>query len=87
MSCGTDEHGKVVLYAPMKAIRRKCLDCCLGSANEVKLCVSKTCSLYPYRFGKDPRRKPRVYTEEQKEILVKRLQGGRVKSPPKGSGS
>ena len=40
---------------PIKAIRLKCLDCCCGSANEVRLCNLKKCPLYPYRFGKRPR--------------------------------
>ena len=42
---------KKALY-PLKAIRAKCLDCCCGSSNEVRLCPTVECSLYPYRFGK-----------------------------------
>ena len=38
----------------LKAIRAKCLDCCMGQSNEVKLCPVADCPLYPYRFGKDP---------------------------------
>lgn len=34
-----------------QAIRKYCLDCCLGSANEVKLCSCQNCPLYTYRFG------------------------------------
>ena len=41
---------------PIKAIRAKCLDCCCGNPNEVRLCPISTCSLYPYRFGKNPDR-------------------------------
>lgn len=37
---------------PMKAIRRKCIDCSCGSSNEVKLCPVQNCPLYTYRFGK-----------------------------------
>lgn len=51
---------------PVKAIRAYCLYCMCGQANEVKLCPSSECSLYPYRLGKNPNRKPH-YTEEQKE--------------------
>lgn len=58
--------------SPMKAIRAFCLECCGGSSNEVKLCVSKNCALYPFRFGKNPNIK---LTDEQKaqkaEILKK----------------
>ena len=42
---------------PMKAIRAKCLDCCCGSAHEVNLCPCEECTLYPYRFGKNPSRR------------------------------
>lgn len=39
---------------PIKAIRAKCLDCCCGSSNEVKLCTCTQCALYPYRLGHKP---------------------------------
>ena len=42
------------MLTPIKAIRVKCLDCCCGSAKEVELCPIPNCSLYPYRFGKNP---------------------------------
>lgn len=42
------------MLRPLKAIRAKCLDCCCGSAHEVRLCPCEDCSLYPYRFGKNP---------------------------------
>lgn len=38
----------------MRAIREKCIDCCAGQPYEVKLCTIADCSLYPYRFGRDP---------------------------------
>ena len=41
---------------PLKAIRLKCLDCSCGSPKEVKLCTVEGCPLYPYRFGKNPKR-------------------------------
>lgn len=40
---------------PMKAIRKKCLECCCGSTNEVDLCTVKECPLYVYRYGKRPK--------------------------------
>jgi hypothetical protein len=40
---------------PFKAIRLKCLDCCLGSSHEVRLCPVKECTLYCYRFGRKPK--------------------------------
>ena len=59
----------------LNAVRAKCLDCCMGQANELKLCTIKDCSLYLYRFGKDPN-KGRVLTEEQKAAMAR----GRLKS-------
>jgi hypothetical protein len=41
---------------PLKAIRRKCLDCCTGSAKEVGLCPARDCPLHGFRAGKNPRR-------------------------------
>lgn len=51
------------MLTPIKAIRTKCLDCCCGSAKEVELCPIPDCSLYPYRFGKNPNIK---LSDEQK---------------------
>jgi hypothetical protein len=33
------------------AIRLKCLDCCCGSAAEVRRCHLTDCALHPYRMG------------------------------------
>lgn len=40
---------------PMKAIRKKCLDCCCGQIKEVRLCTVKNCPLYGYRNGHRPK--------------------------------
>ena len=42
---------------PLRAIRAKCLDCCCGSENEVKLCALEKCPLYVYRDGHNPKKK------------------------------
>lgn len=34
-----------------KAIRLKCIDCCNGQTNEVKLCPARKCPLWLYRLG------------------------------------
>ncbi len=39
---------------PLKAVRKKCLDCCCGQITEVRLCTVKNCALYPYRMGHRP---------------------------------
>lgn len=40
---------------PMKAIRKKCLDCCCNQQVEVKTCSSEKCPLHAYRMGKRPK--------------------------------
>lgn len=42
---------------PVRAIRAKCLDCSAGQPSEVKMCTHTDCSLYLYRYGKNPNRK------------------------------
>ncbi len=42
------------LKRPLGAIRAKCLDCCLFSATEVRLCPSVSCPLWVFRFGRNP---------------------------------
>lgn len=49
------EGENVAKLTPMKAIRKKCLDCCCGSFAEVTQCTVKTCALYAYRSGHRPK--------------------------------
>ena len=65
------------ITSPMKAIRAKCLDCCCDQREEVKLCPATTCPLYPFRLGKNPHRKARTFTEEQKKAAAERLKKAR----------
>ena len=44
------------MTTPLKSIRAKCLDCCCDQAQEVRLCPSQTCPLWPFRMGKNPNR-------------------------------
>lgn len=67
---------------PIKAIKAKCIDCCCGVLNEVKLCPCEDCSLYPFRLGHNPNRKGRELTEEQKKEIGKRLQASKNKKNP-----
>lgn len=39
---------------PMRAIRKKCLDCSCDQAGEVRNCQIERCPLWPYRFGRNP---------------------------------
>lgn len=40
--------------SPLTAVRRHCLECCNGSANEVALCSARSCSLHAMRFDRRP---------------------------------
>lgn len=42
------------MLTPIKAIRKKCLQCSNDQPKEVKECPIKTCPLYPYRIGRRP---------------------------------
>ena len=56
-----------------QAIKAFCLaECMMGQKEEVKLCPSKWCPLYPYRFGTNPFNKKNL-TEEQRKALAERL--------------
>jgi len=45
------------MLSPLKSIRAKCLDCMCGQMQEVRLCPSESCPLWPYRMGHNPNRK------------------------------
>ena len=62
---------------PQKAIRMHCLDCSGYIKKDIKDCVIPDCPLYDFRMGKNPYRKKRVLTEEQKEKLAAQLAKGR----------
>jgi hypothetical protein len=70
MADGTNTN-ETHIYTPLKAIRRKCLDCCCGSSQEVSHCPVHSCTLYPYRFGKRPCGVKRQATPAQIERLEK----------------
>lgn len=44
--------------SPLRALRLKCLDCCNGSPQEVRLCTVVDCPSWPFRMGKNPWRAP-----------------------------
>ena len=46
---------RLKLYdTPIKAIRKKCLDCTCYQPKEIRLCTIIDCPIYPYRFGCRP---------------------------------
>ena len=56
---------------PLKAIRAKCLDCCRSQAAEVRQCPVTDCSLWPFRFGKNPNLKGVVRGASARAAKVK----------------
>ena len=65
--------------SPLKAIKLHCIDCSGGSYNEAKLCPAEDCDLHPFRLGKNPFRKKRELTEEQRSAAAERLKNARKK--------
>ena len=63
--------------SPLKEIRAKCLECCCGSAYEVKNFTIHDCELYPFRMEHNPFR-TRSMTEEQKQAASERLKSARL---------
>lgn len=63
----------------LKAIREKCLDCCIGQHAEVRRCHITDCALWPFRMGKNPSHK-RNMTEEQKRAATQNLKTHSKKS-------
>ena len=62
---------------PIKAIKAKCLDCCCGQREEVKLCPVTDCPLWNFRLGKNPNRS-RSLTDEQRAAAAERLAKARA---------
>lgn len=63
----------------LKVIRSKCIDCCGGEQNEVRMCTAVGCQLWPYRMNKNPFRK-RSLTDEQRKELADRLSRSRSRN-------
>jgi hypothetical protein len=57
----------------INALRRRCLDCCAGSPQEVRFCVAKTCPSWPFRMGKNPWAEKRKLSDEQREASRERM--------------
>ena len=51
-----------------KAIRLKCLDCCMGQSAEVRKCPATKCPLWRYRMGKEIK-DPSEGTEQENDGL------------------
>lgn len=64
----------------LKAIKKKCLNCCAYQRDEVKYCSATSCELWPFRLGRNPYRKKRNLTEEQKQKIKERMLQNRNKN-------
>jgi len=63
---------------PQDAIREHCKESMDDLYKEIKECPGeRKCQLWPFRFGKNPFRKKRKLTEEQREELVSRMKKAR----------
>lgn len=62
---------------PQKAIVNFCIMCMGGHKSWVKECTSINCPLYEFRFGRNPYRKVREYSEEELEKLKNRAKKAR----------
>ena len=62
---------------PQKAIVDFCISCMGYHKSYVKDCSATKCPLYEFRLGKNPYRKSREYTEEQREELKERARKAR----------
>jgi len=48
------EQAGISPISPLRAIRKKCIDCSVGQFGEVRKCVHIDCPLWPLRLGKSP---------------------------------
>ena len=58
--------------SPLKAIREKCIECMGGRESNgyvkrISECVSPDCSIYAFRFGKNPYHTQNLTAEQRKE--------------------
>ena len=61
---------------PLRAVRLACLECCNGSALEVRQCVSFRCPLWTFRFGRRPSAEDRAATAGRQVYPLERKMTG-----------
>ena len=54
----------------IEAVRLRCLDCCGGSAQEVRYCTARKCPSWPFRMGTNPWRKERAPMSDVQKAKV-----------------
>ena len=75
-------HPDKEITSPLMAIREMCIDCMGGTKKYVAGCTDKQCALFEFRMGKNPYRKQKEYTEEEKENLRERAKLAREARNP-----
>lgn len=71
--------------SPMKAIREKCLDCCVWQTGEVRLCQAVQCALWPFRAGIHPYTSARMKNPLQQVVFQEEGPAEAATSPSHGS--
>jgi hypothetical protein len=68
------------------AIRQNCLNCCCGSAAEVRRCHMLSCPMWPFRMGTDPYHVREVSAERRAALVAtgQRLAARRQAKQPHG---
>jgi len=62
----------------LKAIKLHCRsNCCCDDMDHWKTCENSDCQLHPFRMGKNPFRKKRTMTDEQRQATADRLKKAR----------
>lgn len=61
------------IKSPVKAIRAYCKVCKKNSYKAIAECKDTNCSLYAFRFGKNPFIAKREMTPEQRQAAAERL--------------
>lgn len=62
----------------LKAIKIHCrTNCCCDDMDSWKNCVITECQLHPFRMGKNPFRKKRELSDEQRQAIADRLEKAR----------
>lgn len=73
---GLRKMGKGKRLTPLKAIRKRCLDCSAYNPREVRLCPCVECPLYSYRMGVRPSTYEKRRASKGVEAVEEKIEGG-----------